>query len=51
LEVDIHATYIVVPIRDELPERFDDPIACEMFGLDAVKHGPLLAVIARRMAR
>ncbi len=30
----------------ELPGRFDDPIAWEMFGLDAVKHGRLVAVIA-----
>jgi hypothetical protein len=35
----------------ELPEQFDDPIAWEMFGLDAVKHGQLVAVIARRLAR
>ncbi len=35
----------------ELPERFDDPIAWEMFGLDAVKHGRLVRVIARRSAR
>jgi hypothetical protein len=35
----------------ELPARFDDPVAWEMFGLDAVKHGRLVAVIARRMAR
>lgn len=35
----------------ELPRRFDDPIAWEMFGLDAVKHGRLVAVIARRTAR
>jgi hypothetical protein len=35
----------------ELPERFDDPIAWEMFGLDAVKHGRLATVIARRTGR
>ena len=35
----------------ELPRQFDDPIAWEMFGLDAVKHGRLAAVIARRLAR
>jgi hypothetical protein len=35
----------------ELPEQFDDPIAWEMFGLDAVKHGRLATVIARRSAR
>jgi hypothetical protein len=34
----------------ELPEQFDDPIAWEMFGLDAMKHGRLVAVIARRLA-
>jgi hypothetical protein len=34
----------------ELPARFDDPIAWEMFGLDAVKHGRLVTVIARRTA-
>jgi len=31
----------------ELPGQFDDPIAWEMFGLDAVKHGRLVTVIAR----
>ena len=35
----------------ELPGQYDDPIAWEMFGLDAVKHGRLVAVIARRLAR
>jgi hypothetical protein len=35
----------------ELPGRFDDPSAWEMFGLDAVKHGQLVTVIARRSAR
>jgi hypothetical protein len=35
----------------ELPAQFDDPIAWEMFGLDAVKQGRLVAVIARRSAR
>ena len=35
----------------ELPGQFDDPIAWEMFGLDAVKHGRLVTVIARRSAR
>jgi hypothetical protein len=35
----------------ELPGQFDDPMAWEMFGLDAVKHGRLLTVIARRSAR
>jgi hypothetical protein len=35
----------------ELPARFDDPIAWEIFGLDAVRHGRLVTVIARRMAR
>ncbi len=34
----------------ELPARFDDPIAWEMFGLDAVRHGRLVTVIARRTA-
>jgi hypothetical protein len=38
-------------IAYELPEQFDDPIAWEMFGLDAMKHGRLVAVIARRLAR
>lgn len=35
----------------ELPRQFDDPAAWEMFGLDAVKHGRLVAVIARRTAK
>jgi hypothetical protein len=35
----------------ELPEQFNDPIASEMFGLDALKRGRLLAVIARPLAR
>jgi hypothetical protein len=35
----------------ELPGQFDDPIAWEMFGLDAVRHGRLVTVIARRPAR
>jgi hypothetical protein len=35
----------------ELPEWFDDPIAWEMFGLDAANHGRLAAVMARRSAR
>jgi hypothetical protein len=34
----------------ELPGQFDDPMAWEMFGLDAVKHGRLVTVIARRSA-
>ncbi|MGF9762248.1 hypothetical protein AAII07_44450 [Microvirga sp. 0TCS3.31] len=34
----------------ELLEQFDDPMAWEMFGLDAVKHGRLVTVIARRSA-
>jgi hypothetical protein len=35
----------------ELPRQFDDPAAWEMFGPDAVKHGRLATVIARRLAR
>jgi hypothetical protein len=35
----------------ELPRQFDDPAAWEMFGPDAVNHGRLVTVIARRMAR
>ena len=35
----------------ELPAMFDEPVAWEMFGLDAVRHGRLATVIARRMAR
>jgi hypothetical protein len=35
----------------ELPGQFDDPMAWEMFGLDAVKHGRLVTVMARRSAR
>ncbi|PVE23893.1 hypothetical protein DC522_13200 [Microvirga sp. KLBC 81] len=35
----------------ELPRQFDDPAAWEMFGPDAVKHGRLVTVIARRLAR
>jgi hypothetical protein len=35
----------------ELPKQFDDPVTWEMFGLDAVKHGHLSAVVARRIAK
>jgi hypothetical protein len=35
----------------ELPGQFDDPISWEMFGLDAVRHGRLVTVIAHRSAR
>jgi hypothetical protein len=35
----------------ELLGQFDDPIAWEMFELDAVKHGRLVTVIARQSAR
>jgi hypothetical protein len=35
----------------ELSGQFDDRIAWEMFGMDAVKHGRLATVIARRSAR
>ena len=35
----------------ELPEKFNDPIAWEMFGADAVKHGTLAAAVARRSTR
>jgi hypothetical protein len=31
--------------------QFDDPMAWEMFGLDAIRHGRLVTVIARRSAR
>jgi hypothetical protein len=34
----------------ELPGQFDDPMAWEMFGLDAVKYGRLVTVMARRSA-
>jgi hypothetical protein len=34
----------------ELPGQFDDPMAWEMFGLDAVRHGRLVTVMARRSA-
>jgi hypothetical protein len=34
----------------ELPGQFDDPMAWEVFGLDAVKHGRLVTVMARRSA-
>jgi hypothetical protein len=36
--------------RIRTPGLFDDSIAWEMFGLDAVKHGRLVAVLARRTA-
>ena len=35
----------------ELPGQFEDPMAWEIFGLDAVKHGRLVTVIARRSAK
>ena len=34
----------------ELPRQVDDPAAWEMFGPDAVKHGRLVTVMARRSA-